>query len=149
MGKILARKLGREFVEMDERIETSQERKISDIFKDQGEARFRQLESELLVELSKKEDLVVSCGGGLICSSHNLEILKKGLTFCLESSSEAIYKRTKAHGHRPLLNVEKPLEAIEELLKKRAPFYSQADHAIKSEEETPEQVADKIIAILK
>lgn len=149
VGEILSSRLGREFVEMDAVIEKAQGCKITDIFKNQGEARFRQLESELLLKLSKRDGLIISCGGGLICNEQNLQILKKGLIFCLESSAEAIYERTKGYENRPLLNVEKPLEEIRALLRKREPFYRQADYMIKSEQETPAQVADNIINFIE
>jgi len=65
VGEILAKRLAREFIEMDAAIEEKEGSKIVDIFAKQGEAYFRSLEKALLGELSKREDLVISCGGGL------------------------------------------------------------------------------------
>ena len=150
VGKLLAKRLGLEFIEMDELIEQRQGRKIVDIFAQDGEGAFRKLESELLGELSKRQDLVISCGGGLICEEVNLKLLRtSGTVFCLSASSSTIYERTKRYSHRPLLNVDKPLEKIEKLLAAREPYYSQAHHLIDSNGLSVDEVADKIINILK
>jgi len=149
VGKILARKLGKEFIETDALIEQEQGKKIVDIFSDKGEGYFRGLENRLIKELASKKDLVISCGGGLICNEVNLELLKKtGVVFSLMARSEVIYERTKKYTHRPLLNVDKPLEKIEELLEKRKPYYLKAHYVIDTEDFSPQKVADKIVGIL-
>lgn len=150
VGKILARELKREFVEMDQAIEQQEGRKIKDIFKESGEPYFRGLESKLLHDLAEKSDLVVSCGGGLICSEDNIKILKKsGIVINLRSSPEKIYNRTRQLADRPLLNVPDPLAKIKELFEKRRPYYDQAHYQIISENETPQQVAEAILGVLK
>jgi shikimate kinase len=149
VGHILAEKLQKTFVEMDEVIERKEGKKIVDIFAQKGESYFRKLETTLLEELSQQDNLVISCGGGLICNPQNLRILKQsGIIFNLQSSPEKIYERTRKHTHRPLLNVENPLEKIKNLLAERTPFYQQAHYTVESEEQTPEQVADYILEIL-
>ncbi len=149
VGKILAKRLGKEFVEMDAAIEKKQGTEIVDIFANKGEAYFRSLEKTLLGELSEREDLVVSCGGGLICDQENLKLLKEtGAVFALTASVSTIYQRTKEHAHRPILNVEDPQEKIKQLLKERAPCYAQAQCSIDTDSLSPEEVSDKIIAIL-
>jgi shikimate kinase len=150
VGKILAGQLNAKFIEMDEELERRAGKKIVDIFKDEGEANFRLMERMLLEELAKQDGNVVSCGGGAVCNDYNLALVKtSGFSFNLQSSPEKIYERTKKNTDRPLLQVENPLLKIKELLSKREPFYAQADHHIKSEEETPQQVADAIMNILK
>ncbi|MCM8786703.1 MAG: shikimate kinase [Candidatus Omnitrophica bacterium] len=150
VGKFLAERIKKKFVEMDEEIEKKEGKKIVDIFKEKGEPYFRKLEKELLKELAKQSDLVVSCGGGLICDEENLEILKKsGLVINLLASPETIYERTRHSLDRPLLNVSKPLDRIKELLKKRRPFYRQAHYSIKTDTITADEVVEKIIKILK
>ena len=150
VAKILAADLDKQFIEMDELIEQRAAKSINDIFAQDGEAHFRSLESSLLNELAQKEDLVVSCGGGLICNEDNLKTLKDtGVVFNLESSAQAIYERTKKYTHRPLLNVEDPLGKINELLLKRKPFYEQAHHSVRSEDESPQEVAKRIEEIIK
>jgi len=149
VGRILADKLKKDFVEIDELIQQREGKPIIDIFSQDGEAYFRSLEKKVLKELSSKQDLVVSCGGGLVCNEGNLRLLKEtGWVFCLKAGAKAIYERTKEHVHRPLLNVEDPLKMIEELLEKRAPYYNKAHYFINTEGVQPSVAADKIIAVI-
>mgnify|MGYP001080117682 CR=1 FL=1 len=150
VGKILAKKLNKKFIETDEVIEKKEKKKIVDIFREYGEPYFRRLEKELIKKISKKKDLIVSCGGGLICNEENLKILKEtGIVFNLSASVKTIYNRTKNSSSRPLLNVENPKERIRSLLNKRMPFYKQAHYSIKTDKLSKEEVADRIIKILK
>lgn len=147
-GKILAKKLNRDFVEMDDIIEERQKRKIVDIFAQKGEVYFRMRERELLEELSAREDLVVSCGGG-ICNKDNLKLLKTtGIVFNLTAHPQTIYERTKRYTSRPLLNVDNPLREIQNLFNKRQPYYNQAHYSVDSEKQSPEKIAEDIIKIL-
>ncbi len=149
VGKILAKRLNKEFLEMDEVIEQKSGKKITEIFKLHGEAHFRKLEKELLRNIANKENLVVSCGGGIVCDKENLAILKKtGIIFSLTASKERIYERTEKCKDRPLLNVSDPLKKIEELLALRTPCYKQAHYLIDTDKTGPEAVAEKIIGIL-
>jgi len=149
VGEILAKRLAKKFIEMDAVIEEKQGFKIADIFAKEGEAYFRNLEKTLLGELSKREGLVISCGGGLICDQENLKLLKEtGVVFALKASVSTIYQRTKDHAHRPILNVGNPQEKIKQLLKERAPYYAQAQHSIDTDNLSPEEIVDKIVAIL-
>jgi len=149
VGRILAKKLNREFIETDEVIELREGSKIADIFAKKGEGHFRELERGFLRELSLREDLIVSCGGGLICGEENLILLKEsGIVFSLTASAQIIYQRTKRCTHRPLINVDDPLMKITGLLAERLPYYRQAHYSINTEEAGPEEVADEIIVIL-
>ncbi|MCP4653251.1 MAG: shikimate kinase [Candidatus Omnitrophica bacterium] len=149
VGKIIANRLGRSFVEMDETIEKQQNRKIVDIFAKDGQAHFRALENKLLNELAEKNNLIVSCGGGVICNDENIKLLKKsGVVFNLHSSAQKVYDRTKMHKTRPILNVDDPLSRIKELMAERAKYYNQADYTVLSEDQTPQEVAENIINLL-
>ncbi len=150
VGKELSSRLNGQFIEMDDEIEKRAGKSIVKIFAQDGEAHFRKLEKELLKELSKKQGLIVSCGGGLICDEENLRILKEtGTVINLKSSAQKIYERTKIHTHRPLLNVANPLQEIEGLMEKRSPFYLQAHYVVESEDQTPAEVASTIEEILR
>lgn len=149
-GKLLAEKLGKKFIEMDAVIEETEGKKITDIFASGGENCFRKSEKENLGKISRLTDLVVSCGGGLVCDEDNLEtLLNSGIVFCLTADAATIYERTKKHTHRPLLNVAHPRQEIKNLLKKRQDYYNKAHYIIKTDDIAPEEVADKIIVILK
>jgi len=149
VGKVLAEKLSKEFIEMDACIEERETSKIVDIFAQKGEAYFRGLEKVLLGELSKRDNLVVSCGGGLICDTDNLnQLIATGVVFALKASAFTIYQRIKDCSHRPILNVDNPRERIEQLLEKRAFYYAKAQYSIDTDDFSPKEVVDKIIAIL-
>jgi len=150
VGKILAKKLKKEFVEMDEEIEKREGKKIVDIFRLFGEPYFRKVEKEVLKEIASCFNLVVSCGGGVVVDEENLKILKEtGVVICLKAKPSVIYERTKKTKERPLLNVPEPLKKIKELLAKRAPFYAKADYSVDTSTLAPEEVSEKVIEILK
>ena len=135
---------------MDEEIERRERMSIPDIFRTKGEPYFRRAESSLVQELSGKKELVVSCGGGAFVDAKNIAALKaSGVVFCLTSRPETILNRTRLFAHRPLLNVDDPKPKIEELLKKRAPFYAQAHHTIDCDALTVAATVRQIRQILK
>ncbi|MBD3246188.1 MAG: shikimate kinase [Candidatus Omnitrophica bacterium] len=148
-GRILARKLNRRFLEMDEVIEAREGMPIVKIFSEKGEPYFRAAETQLLEEISRKNDLVVSCGGGVMCREENIKILKSsGIVVALDSSPEKIYARTKDETNRPLLNVPDPLKKITALLKVRAPYYAQAHFTVQTDLLDPPGVAEEVMARL-
>ncbi|MDD5351826.1 MAG: shikimate kinase [Candidatus Omnitrophica bacterium] len=149
VGKELARRLRREFFDLDDLIEQRENKRIVDIFREKGEPYFRKLEKEIIQETSLKKNLVVGCGGGAVASEENLTIFKKsGLVICLAAEIDTILERTKNNTQRPLLNVKHPKEQIKELLTKREPFYKQADYRIDTTGLSVKEVADKVTAII-
>jgi len=149
IGRLVAKKLRHEFVEMDTVIEEQETLKIVDIFAEKGETYFRDLEKKLLKELATRNNLVVSCGGGVICDEQNLKLLKNsGIVFSLTVSAETAYERTKKDVSRPILNVSDPLAKIRELLAVRNKYYAQAHYKINTEENSIEELADKIVNII-
>ncbi len=148
VGRLLAEKTGRKFVDLDDLIEIKEKRKISDIFAKNSEAYFRKVEKETLIEISEKQGIIAACGGGIVIDSDNIRIMKQtGKIICLTANPEVILKRTQRYSHRPLLKVDNPKQKIEELLEKRAAFYALADITIDTSELTVEQVVDKIIEL--
>lgn len=149
VGKLLAKQLKRDFLDMDELIVSREKMPITEIFKSKGEPYFRNLEKEIISEMSKKRGIVVACGGGTFVGQENIKTLKEsGIVICLTSSPEMILKRTSRFGHRPLLNVENPKGAVEELLKKRQPSYLQAHCTIDADQLTVEETVDEILKIM-
>ncbi|MFH1395561.1 MAG: shikimate kinase [Candidatus Omnitrophota bacterium] len=131
VSKALAERLKKTRVDLDELIELQEGKKISDIFKDHGEAYFRIIEKKLVKEISGKSDQIVDAGGGVVLDHENMLNLKNnGFVICLWTDPKVIYERTKKYAHRPLLNVENPMKKIEELLEHRRPFYEKADFHI-------------------
>lgn len=142
VGQIVAGLLGFRFIDTDEMIEGIAGKRIAEIFASEGEARFRQLEREAVVNLKERSHTVISTGGGLITNPENLASLKEhALVVCLWCSAETILRRVGHQTHRPLLRVENPEERIRALLAERAPTYRQADVLLSSEFRKPREVA--------
>ena len=133
----IARNLQKQYhmnlVEMDEQIEEEQGMKISEIFAEKGEAYFRQLETQLLVNLQQQENMVVSCGGGVPMRAENVEAMRKsGEIIYLSATPETIYERVKNSHNRPLLEGNMNVAYITELMNKRLPKYREAADRIVS-----------------
>lgn len=137
------------FIDLDELIELQQQRRIVDIFAQEGEPYFRKIEKKLLKQVSTQNKFVVACGGGVVLDKTNIKLMKKsGILICLCASCDQILKRVSSNALRPILNVANPKERIELLLKMRAPYYQQADYAIDTSDLSVKQVVSKIIKIL-
>ena len=150
ISKILSKDLEMDVVCTDDLIEEREGRKISEIFKDSGEAYFRKIEKEIVKECSLKDKVVIDCGGGVVIDPENIEKLKiSGTVFFLSASPELILERIKTEGHRPLLQVEDPLAKINELLSARKSFYEKADHTIEVDGKSLEEVAKEIKNTIK
>jgi len=150
VGKALAEKINKKFVDLDDLIEKRMAKKIKEIFEQNGEAYFRKLEKETLKEIAQNQNLVIGCGGGLVVDVENLNLLKKtGLVICLSASVDEIMSRSQGTDERPLLNVDNPKARIVELLAKREPFYKQAHFMIDTTNLSIEEVVNKIIQIIK
>ena len=148
VGKIVADRLGREFIEMDQLIEKIDGLKITDIFAQKGEKYFRKLEKKVLRDISDKFGRIVSCGGGIMINKDNVGMLKaSGKIICLEASPSVIYARTKNYSERPLLNTADPQKKILELLELRKPFYKQANFFVDTNNLMPDEIAGKIVSI--
>ncbi len=150
VGREVARQLNQRFVDLDLLIEERQKRKIRQIFAKDGEAHFRKLEKQALLEVSQAGDLVVSCGGGIVLDKQNIQVMKDmGVMICLACQPEVILQRTQGYKHRPLLNVDDPTKAIKELLEVRAPFYAQADYTIDTSNLAVSAVVSKLLEYVR
>jgi shikimate kinase len=150
VGRKVSQYLRMDFIEMDEVITKRENKPINQIFKEEGEEYFRDLEKDLIEELSQENNLVVSCGGGVVLDENNVKRLKEsGVMICLWANPQAIYDRVKAQKHRPLLNVSNPKAEIEELLDYRRPFYEKADHHIDTSDLSIEEVVDEVLSIAR
>jgi shikimate kinase len=142
VGYALAGLLQFQLVDTDELIERRARQRISEIFRTDGEARFRAYEHEVVSELAQGKRLVIATGGGLAASSENLVSLKThSLVVCLWASVGAIWERVRHQTHRPLLDDPDPRARIQQLLAKREPFYRQADVLVNTELRSVREVA--------
>ncbi len=144
----LAESLKRVIVSTDKLIEAREGRTITDIFQDSGEPYFRKLEKEIVGEVSKRDGVIIDCGGGVVLDSENVGNLKAGGTvFYLSASPERIYNNIKDQKHRPLLDVEDPQAKIAELLAARQSYYEQADVIIDANKSIDE-IAQDILKVV-
>ena len=152
VGKALAKKLNRKFVEMDSLIEHKAGKSIPEIFQQDGEIAFRELEIEVTKEIAKDKNLVIACGGGLVLNKINIDRLRKeSVIVCLTASPKVILKRTSGDGEeRPLLNVSDRVSQIRELLRFRKPFYERAaDIKINTSRPGIDSIAEQMITKMK
>ena len=136
LGEKLSRAFSYQRLDTDEQIEQRAGRKIDEIFKEQGEAVFRDMETALLCTLqNNRKKTVISVGGGLPVKEENRALLKQlGCVVWLQAEPDTIYERLKEDTTRPLLQVPDPKAKIKELLEQRYPCYvSAADYVIKTE----------------
>ncbi len=152
VGEALAKKLNRKFVELDLLIEQRAGKSIPEIFQQDGEVAFRELEIEVTKEVSQGKNLVIACGGGVVLNKINIDRLRQeGRLVYLTASPKIILKRTSAdENERPLLRVANPTLAIQELLRFRKPFYERAaDIKINTSKLDIASVAEQITGKLK
>ncbi|MCL2088838.1 MAG: shikimate kinase [Oscillospiraceae bacterium] len=124
IGKQLAKKLSRRFIDLDEYIVKTEGKSIPAIFAESGEGYFRELESQTIEELSAQKNIVIATGGGAMVSLKNIKAAKIGGSLIyLSVPFEVCYDRIKNSGNRPNANKEK--SKVEELYNSRAPIYNQ------------------------
>lgn len=126
VGRQLARRLGRSFVDADHAIEQRVSCSISTFFEREGEQRFRDVEAEVLRELVARPGLVLATGGGAVLREENRHLLSER-TICiyLRSNPEELFRRVRHDRRRPLLQVPDPLGRLREMIAKRDPLYRQ------------------------
>lgn len=146
VGRLVADILNFGFVDTDEQIQNKTGRTIADIFARDGEAKFRALEHDTVLELSILKHTVISTGGGLPTNPENLAQLKSyALVVCLWSSPEKIWERVRHQTHRPLLHDPDPQQKIRDLLAAREPYYKQADVLINTDIRAVREVAQQVV----
>ena len=150
LGRLLAKRVGYEFIDTDALIEEQIGQTITELFQTQGEAAFRKLESELVEEMAQREGLVIATGGGLVLDPKNVARLSKtGKIICLTASPEEILARvTKVPNSRPLLQETDPLAKIIELLQQRNAVYQQFPQ-LSTSKQTREQLIFKLLKLNK
>jgi shikimate kinase len=126
LGKRTARKLGKQFVDTDDLIVKIAKKTIPEIFSQDGEEKFREIETLALKKASEKENVVISCGGGIITREKNFPLLKKGIVCLLKADPKTIFNRIYNDNNRPPLTDKDPFEEIVHMLEKRKELYEKA-----------------------
>ena len=150
VGRLLSSLTGFALVDTDTLVAQKAGKSIPHIFRDEGEASFRTLETEVLRGLIGRIGLIVATGGGVVVSADNRKLLPEiGPVVWLDASTDHLHQRVK-NSKRPLLQTEDPRRTLEELYRAREPLYREASTIrIDSEKLTHRQTAEAVLAAVK
>jgi shikimate kinase len=149
VGKIIAGRLHKKFVDMDDVIAARAGKAISLIFSEDGEAHFRKMERELVQELASAPGQVIAAGGGIVLNPENIEDFSRtGMVICLFASEQEIMRRVSGSSSRPLLEKGDKFQRILDLLEKRRPLYAAIPSRIDTSRLTPEEVVETIMLMV-
>ena len=152
VGRAVAKKLQRKFIELDKLVVQLAGKSIPEIFQQDGEIAFREFEIQATRDIAREKRIVIACGGGIVLNRINIDRLKKdAVIIYLTATPGVIMKRiSRDKNARPLLNVADPASRVKELLKFRGPFYEgAADIKINTSRLDIDAVAEQIIDRLK
>ncbi len=138
---------GKEWIEMDRRIEEQEGKSITRIFREEGEEYFRRKETEFLLALPEDKGLVVSCGGGVPMREENVKAMRsKGRIVWLYASPETVYQRVHRNHKRPLLEGNMNVDYIRSLMEERLQRYeAAADITVVTDDKTTEEIGKEIM----
>ena len=147
IAKILGKKLYRNIIDTDQEIVRRTGKTIPKLFEEYGETYFRDLETTVLQELKMKNDLIISCGGGIVLRDENIQIMQEsGKVFLLTATPETTYERVKKGKNRPLLNDHMSVEYIKNMMEQRQERYEKAAHIkVATDHKHVEMIANEII----
>lgn len=151
VGRLLATYLGFQFVDTDALVVQAAGMPISDLFAQQGEAAFRDLEAEILGSLKERKNLIIATGGGIVLRESNRALLHElGFVIGLTADEETIFDRVSRNTKRPLLQTANPRQTISDLLSARAPLYqSSADYLVDTTTKSHHEVAEEVISVAR
>jgi len=152
VGLVLSEKLGNTFIEIDALVAERAGKSIPEIFSEDGEATFREMEKQAVAEVSQKSGFVISCGGGAVLDPQNVASLRRNSVIVLLTAplEEILQRVARNVDTRPLLNTSNLEDRVSELLRTRQPFYLKAaDYIVDTSGLEPKEVADAIIDCVK
>ncbi|WP_346292418.1 shikimate kinase [Sphaerothrix gracilis] len=143
VGKIIAKKLGYRFVDTDALIEQATQQSIPEIFAAEGEAAFREIETQILSQVAPYTRLVIATGGGIVTRPKNWSYLHHGIVVWLDVPLALLQARLQNDTQRPLLQRADWIEHLQSLSQQRQPLYAQADVRVEiTARQSPKTVAD-------
>ncbi len=146
VGRRLATRLGRHFVDSDEEVEKAAGMTIEDIFATRGEADFRTGEVRVIARLLKDRDLVLGTGGGAFMNAETRALVKSSaVSVWIKADFELLFQRVQRRSNRPLLKTANPRQTLQDLIEKRYPVYAEADVTVVSKDVPQDQVATEVI----
>ncbi len=146
LGRQLARRLGLPFIDADAEIESRIGMPIRQYFEMEGEAAFREIETQAVEELCRRDEFVLATGGGAVLKPQNREVLSRCCTVVyLRASPEDLWRRLRHDTKRPLLQVQDGLARLQKLAHEREPLYSEvADFVIETGHPSPKTILNMI-----
>lgn len=156
IAKQLAPRLGYQFIDTDNLIESYVGMKIPEIFAAHGEVEFRTIESQVLAQVSSFTRLAIATGGGIVLKASNWSHLRDGIVVWLDVDLEVLFQRLLSNSaqspnqnKRPLLNTENPFATLQTIYQQRQRLYAQADIRLEiSAEDHLNQVGDRLLEVL-
>jgi shikimate kinase len=149
VGRRLAAKLGRRFMDSDEEVEKAAGMSIEDIFKLHGESDFRSGEAKVIARLLKEENTVLGTGGGAFINDDTRALIKRtALSVWIKADFEVLFARVSRRSRRPLLKTANPRETLRNLIDLRYPVYATADITVVTRDVPQDQVANEVIDAL-
>jgi shikimate kinase len=148
VGKNLAKKLNYDFIDIDKLIEIKEGTSINLIFKNKSENYFRKLECEVTLQVLKKNNTVISLGGGAFLNKSIREnVKKKSISFWLDVNADELIERLKKSKKRPLLYKKNLNETIKKLYFERKKIYNEADYRVKCSSLKSHEIIDKLLKL--
>jgi shikimate kinase len=146
IGRILAKRLKYRFFDTDAMIEQLTGKSVSEVFAESGEEAFRQIETQVLSELSAYTRLAIATGGGIVLQRQNWSYLHHGIVVWLDVPIDQLYLRLKGNTTRPLLQTPDPMQKLQTLLEQRQHLYAQADVRVRiNGSAPPSYVASRVL----
>ena len=146
VGRRLAARLGRHFVDSDEEVEKAAGMSIEDIFAAHGEADFRAGEVKVIARLLKESGMVLGTGGGAFMNAETRTLIKQSaVSVWIKADFDLLFQRVSRRSNRPLLKTANPRETLQKLIDARYPTYAEADITITSRDVPQDQVASEVI----
>jgi shikimate kinase len=146
VGRRLAARLGRHFVDSDEEVEKAAGMSIEDIFAAHGEADFRAGEVKVIARLLKEGGIVLGTGGGAFMNAETRGLIKQSaVSVWIKADFDLLFQRVSRRSNRPLLKTANPRETLQKLIDARYPTYAEADITITSRDVPQDQVASEVI----
>lgn len=146
VGRRLANRLGRRFIDSDEEVEKAAGMSIEDIFKLRGEADFRAGEVKVIARLLREGEVVLGTGGGAFVNPETRALVKAAaVSVWIKADFEVLFQRVSRRSNRPLLKNGNPRETLRALMEARYPIYEEADLTVVSREVPQDQVASEVI----
>lgn len=149
VGRRLAARLGRSFVDSDAEVEAAAGMAIPDIFATHGEDDFRAGEARVIARLLKEPDIVLGTGGGAFMNSQTRDLIKQvAISIWLKADFDLLFSRVSRRTNRPLLQSADPRATLKALIDARYPVYAEADVTVCSRDAPHDAVVDDAMAAL-